>query len=198
MKRPNPKSDIGHGGRQSLRVIGGQWRSRKISFPDRAQLRPTPDRVRETLFNWLSPIIDGARCLDLFAGSGALGIEALSRGAGSAIFIETDHDAAENLRQQLNLLKAQDAQVVQSNALEYLQHTSAHFDIVFIDPPYESQLLVPVCQLLEQRGLLPVNARIYLETANPDYLSQLPANWQVLRDKRAGQVHYYLAVRLAN
>jgi len=193
-----PKSETASGGRQSLRIIGGQWRSRKISFPDRPQLRPTPDRVRETLFNWLAPIINGARCLDLFAGSGALGIEALSRGADSAVFVETDHDASDCLRQQLALLKAQHAQVVRSNAMEYLHSTDAHFDIVFVDPPYESQLLVPVCQLLEQRGLLAANARIYLETANPDYLTQLPPNWQLLRSKRAGQVHYHLAVRLAN
>lgn len=196
--RAKPKSDAVTGSRQTLRIIGGQWRSRKITFPDRPQLRPTPDRVRETLFNWLTPVIDGARCLDLFAGSGALGIEALSRGAASAVFVETDLDATTSLRQQLALLQAHDAQVIQSNALEFLQHTSAHFDIVFVDPPYESQLLLPVCELLEQRDLLAANARVYLETANPAQLSQLPPNWQLVRSKRAGQVHYHLAVRMAN
>lgn len=186
------KSDQHKGGSQSVRVIGGQWRSRRISFPDLPQLRPTPDRVRETLFNWLAPIIDGAQCLDLFAGSGALGIEALSRGAAEVVFLEQSREAAVSLREQLGLLNAQHARVIESDALHYLQRTQDHFDIVFLDPPYDSDLLPQICELLEKRSLLRPHARIYIEQRTDATLS-LPSQWELLRSKRAGQVHYHLA-----
>lgn len=195
--RPKPKSNVPAGGRQAVRIIGGQWRSRKISFPDVQQLRPTPDRVRVTLFNWLMPLISGARCLDLFAGSGVLGMEALSRGAASAVLVEQQPDIAANLREQLNLLKATEAHVVVSDALTYLRHCTGQFDIVFLDPPYDSELLLLACELLEQRGLLQPDARIYLETRDAAVLAQLPVSWQVLRSKRAGQVSYHLLQRAA-
>lgn len=190
--RPKPKSNTASSGRQAVRIIGGQWRSRKISFPDVQQLRPTPDRVRVTLFNWLMPLISGARCLDVFAGSGVLGMEALSRGAASAVLVEQEPAIATNLREQLKLLNATQAHVVVSDALTYLRHCSEQFDIVFLDPPYNSELLLPACELLEQRGLLRPDARIYLETRDAAVLAQLPGNWRVLRSKRAGQVSFHL------
>ncbi|MBI3562036.1 MAG: 16S rRNA (guanine(966)-N(2))-methyltransferase RsmD [Gammaproteobacteria bacterium] len=188
----------GAGQRHTVRIIGGQWRSRKLSFPEQLQLRPTPDRVRVTLFNWLLPLLPGACCLDLFAGSGALGLEALSRGAARVVLVEQDRRVADNLRQQRLNLHASQAQVVNADALGYLSSTTDRFDIVFLDPPYHSELLLPACQLLEQRGWLHPEARIYLETGATQVIDQLPPNWQVIRHKRAGQVHYHLAVRLAN
>lgn len=189
------KSDQSKGGSQSVRVIGGHWRSRRISFPDLPQLRPTPDRVRETLFNWLAPIIDGARCLDLFAGSGALGIEALSRGAEQVVFIEQSHPIAVNLREQLGRLEAQHTRVIEDDAVHYLESTQEQFDIVFLDPPYASDLLIRIFELLEKRSLLRPNARVYIEQRNDANLA-LPPTWDLLRSKRAGQVSYHLATRL--
>jgi len=189
--------DAGRGGQQTVRIIAGQWRSRKIHFPDLAQLRPTPDRVRETLFNWLMPVITGARCLDLFAGSGALGLEALSRGAAQVVFVDRDAAVVTHLRKQLVLFKAQNATVIQADALDYLAQCKEQFDIVFLDPPYAAALLLPVSQALEQYGVLRNQARIYLEARDGD-VTELPANWQVQRSKQAGQVAYHLAQRLAN
>ena len=186
------------GGRQTVRIIAGQWRSRKIHFPNLVQLRPTPDRVRETLFNWLAPVIVGARCLDLFAGSGALGLEALSRGAAQVVFVDRDAEVAVHIRKHLALFKAEHATVIQAEALEYLQHCAEQFDIVFLDPPYDAQLLLPASQILEQRGHLRDHAKIYLEARERDVLTDLPANWQLQRSKKTGQVTYHLAERLAN
>ena len=188
--------DNNGGARQTVRIIAGQWRSRKIHFPDLAQLRPTPDRVRETLFNWLTPVIAGARCLDLFAGSGALGLEALSRGAAQVVFVDRDTQVVAHIHKHLALFKAQHATVIQAESLEYLLHCREQFDIVFLDPPYDAGLLIPVSQALEQQGLLRDQARIYLEARDGD-LRELPANWQMQRSKQAGQVAYHLAVRLA-
>lgn len=178
-----------------LRIIGGRWRSRRLYFPDVEGLRPTPDRVRETLFNWLAPLIEGARCLDLFAGSGALGIEALSRGAREVIFIERQPLAARQLRRNLTQLGETSAQVIQADALVWLGGPSRPFDIVFLDPPFGSNLLVPTCKRLEQGGWLLDGARLYLETVRDAGKLQLPENWQIIREKTAGQVSYRLAVR---
>ncbi len=194
---PTAKSrDAASGGRQTVRIIAGQWRSRKIHFPDLAQLRPTPDRVRETLFNWLAPVIVGARCLDLFAGSGALGLEALSRGAAQVMFVDRDADVVAHIRKHAALFKAEHATVIQADALDYLQHCNEQFDIVFLDPPYDAALLLPVSHALEQQGVLRDHARIYLETRDGT-VNELPANWQLQRSKQAGQVAYHLAERLA-
>ncbi|MEJ2361941.1 MAG: 16S rRNA (guanine(966)-N(2))-methyltransferase RsmD [Gammaproteobacteria bacterium] len=182
-------------GQQSLRIIAGQWRSRKIVFPDLPQLRPTPDRVRETLFNWLMPVISGARCLDLFAGSGALGLEALSRGAAEVVFVDSDRQVQAYLNDTLRLLGAGNASVVQSEALRYLAQPAQAFDIVFLDPPYQSELLQPCCQALESQVWLGPHAHIYIETASQQPTPQLPGNWTVLREKTAGQVCYRLARR---
>ena len=182
-------------GQQSLRIIAGQWRSRKIRFPDLPQLRPTPDRVRETLFNWLMPVIAGARCLDLFAGSGALGLEALSRGAGEVVFVDRDYKVMRYLRDTLQLLKAEQASVVQAEALSYLAGDASGFDIVFLDPPYQSDELLPCCRALEAHPWLTPHAYIYIETASQTPLAELPPNWTVMREKTAGQVSYRLAQR---
>ena len=179
-------------GQQSLRIIAGHWRSRKIHFPDLPQLRPTPDRVRETLFNWLMPVIDGARCLDLFAGSGALGLEALSRGAAEVVFVERDKQVNTYLRDTLRLLKADHGMVVEADALSYLAGEATGFDIVFLDPPYQAEVLVPCCQALAASPWLNPHAYIYIETASHTPLPELPANWEVTREKTAGQVAYRL------
>jgi 16S rRNA (guanine966-N2)-methyltransferase len=175
-----------------LRIIGGTWRSRRLTFPEREGLRPTPDRVRETLFNWLQPWLPGATCLDLFAGSGALGLESLSRGAGQVVLVEQDVAAVSALRANLALLDARGAEVVQADARVFLQGPARQFDIVFLDPPYASGLLAECCTRLETGGWLRKQGLIYLEAAG-DQALPLPATWTLLRSKRAGQVGYHLA-----
>ena len=180
---------------QQLRIIGGQWRSRRLKFPGVPGLRPTPDRVRETLFNWLAPVIEGARCLDLFAGSGALGMEALSRGAASVVFVEQNPLAVKTLRENLELLKTRDAEVLTMDARGWLnQPNPKPFEIVFLDPPFSQDLLAPICQVLENNSWLKSSALIYLESET-SLAARVPANWEILRDKTAGQVRYRLAQR---
>jgi len=189
----------------SLRIIAGQWRSRRLSFPDVEGLRPTPDRIRETLFNWLQDSIVRADCLDLFAGSGACGIEALSRGARHASFVDSSVVATRAVRGNLELLKAQDYQVYCESALDWLrrmtpvagqQEASAkdrrQFDVVFLDPPFASDLLERSVVCLQQSGLLKPGCLIYLESAQPVAASRLPASWQQLKARKAGAVHFYL------
>lgn len=176
-----------------LRIIGGVWRGRKLRFPASAAIRPTPDRVRETLFNWLATATPGARCLDLFAGSGALGLEALSRGAAHVTFIEQDAAAAEELRTRLHEWRAGDARVLRADALRYLSGEPPQpFDIVFLDPPFAAGLLGGAVQLLERGAWLAPQALIYLEAAAHADLPGLPAGWQALKSKRAGEVGYHL------
>lgn len=176
-----------------LRIIGGQWRSRVLQFPDIPDLRPTPDRVRETLFNWLQFDIVGARCLDLFAGSGVLGFEALSRGATHVTSLETDNKAAEAIRATCRLLGTGKLELVQTPALDWLQHTSpVRHDIVFLDPPFAAGLHEPCCAILEDRGWLASGAMVYIEAAQPPSTFSLPSLWTLLREKRAGDVHYGL------
>lgn len=178
-----------------LRIIGGEWRSRKLPVADVPGLRPSTDRVRETLFNWLQADIAGARCLDLFAGSGALGFEAASRGAREVVLVESDARAQQNLAANIVLLKAQQVQLVRADAMSWLQQAHGPFDVVFLDPPYASHLLAPSCALLEQQHQLAAQAKIYLEYPSQYELPQLPENWQIIRGKKAGQVGYYLAQR---
>lgn len=181
--------------RNRLRIIGGHWRGRKISFPDSEGLRPTPDRVRETVFNWLQPVIQGARCLDLFSGSGAFGFEACSRGADEVIMVDSSRDVISNLQEQGRLLKAQDLQFVQREVSAFLQGTSQPFDLVFLDPPYGKNLLYPCCQLLEKNGWLKPGAHVYLEAEHDIEQSSLPSGWGLVKGKRAGKVKYYLVKR---
>lgn len=179
-----------------LRIIGGQWRGRKLSFPDVEGLRPTGDRIRETLFNWLAPDIRGARCLDIFAGSGALGLEALSRGASHSLMLERDPQAARQLQANLELLQASNGQLVQADALTLLRagHSTEPFDIVFIDPPFQLDLWQAVIDALESGQWLADEAIIYLE-AGRESAYQAPAHWLLYRDKQAGKVSYKLYLR---
>ena len=181
--------------RNQLRIIAGEWRGRKLSFADVEGLRPTPDRVRETLFNWLAPIIEGARCLDPFAGSGALGLEALSRGAAEVVMLDQHPRVIKQLKANLALLNCERAIVRQTDAVQYLQQTPGKaFDIVFLDPPYRKNLLAPCCDLLNQQNWLADGARVYLEIESENELPALPDNWELIRNKKAGQVAYHLAI----
>jgi 16S rRNA (guanine966-N2)-methyltransferase len=175
-----------------LRIIGGTWRGRKLRFPASAAIRPTPDRVRETLFNWLGSATRAARCLDLFAGSGALGLEALSRGAAQVTFIEQDEAAVRELRARLVEWHAVDARVERADALRYLAGTAQPFDIVFLDPPFSSGVLARAATMLTERLWLRPGALIYVECAARDGLPALPGSWQVLKAKQAGEVGYHL------
>lgn len=181
-------------GTNRLRIIGGQWRGRILSFPSAMGLRPTPDRVRETLFNWLQGIVTGASCLDLFAGSGALGFEALSRGAEDVTWVERNAAVAMALHDHLERLGAQKhGQVVQADALDYLQRLSRPFDIIFLDPPFYHDWIARCLPLLIQGGWLAANAWIYLEMEADLSPLPLPQDWELVRAHRAGQVGYYLA-----
>lgn len=176
-----------------LRIIAGQWRSRRLSFPEVAGLRPTPDRVRETLFNWLAPYVEGARVLECFAGSGAVFLEALSRGAHSGLALELDSRAVSALRGHLQTLQCATGTVLQADALRYLAEQPAQaFDLVFLDPPFHQGLLQPACALLEERGWLSLDAWVYTESEQPPSTLGLPAHWQLHREKHTGQVHYAL------
>ncbi|MGI8739456.1 MAG: 16S rRNA (guanine(966)-N(2))-methyltransferase RsmD [Gammaproteobacteria bacterium] len=179
--------------RQRLRIIGGDWRGRRIDFPARPELRPTPDRVRETLFNWLQGMLEGSRCLDLFAGSGALGFEAASRGANSVVMVDTDPKVADHLRAQAEILAATQIEIVTADAQTYLASSPAPFDIVFLDPPFGSNLLAPICHALDDHAALKSGARIYLETPAAAGAPAMPATWELLRSQKAGQVGYHLA-----
>ncbi|MEZ5490030.1 MAG: 16S rRNA (guanine(966)-N(2))-methyltransferase RsmD [Gammaproteobacteria bacterium] len=180
-----------------LRIIGGRWRSRKLNFPAVDQLRPTANRVRETLFNWLQDEIAGKECLDLFAGSGACGLEALSRGARRVTFLEKNPQAAKAIRDNLALLGEAQMPVICADVLAWLAKPAkdAKFSIVFIDPPYAAELEKVCCEALEQSGLLTDRALIYLES-NKEMLENLvPENWRMLKKKRAGAVHFVLLER---
>lgn len=179
----------------SLRIIGGTWRSRRLAVADLPGLRPTPDRVRETLFNWLAPLIEGSRCLDLFAGSGALGFEAASRGAAQVVMVERAPIALQALRANRSTLAADyQIDIIQAEALEWLRTTEpVPFDLVFLDPPFSAHLLAPSCLALHQGGWLNPKANIYLETGTRSGLPSLPPEWNLIRDRQAGQVRYALA-----
>lgn len=180
-------------GASQLRIIGGKWRGRKLSFTPAEGLRPTSDRVRETLFNWLAPDIRDARCLDLFCGSGALGLEALSRGAAHCDFVDCN---AANLRQitthlsTLGGLEHAACHIAQAEA--FLEQARTGWDIVFIDPPFGHNLASGVCKTLQDQGLLLADALLYLETGLQEEAPQLPLSWVLHRDKSAGGVSYRL------
>ena len=184
-KKPAPREP------NRLRIIGGRWRGSRIVFPPLAAIRPSPDRVRETLFNWLQQPIVGARCLDLFAGSGALGLEALSRGAAHVTFVDREPQIGRHLSQTLERLGSRDATVVVEDAQRFLLCPPDRFDIVFLDPPFESAVLEQVGARLQQGWLAP-DAYIYVECPADRSLGALPAQWAVQRTKQAGQVGYHL------
>jgi 16S rRNA (guanine966-N2)-methyltransferase len=175
-----------------VRIIGGRLRGSKLAVPDASGLRPTPDRVRETLFNWLAPMIAGASCLDLFAGTGALGIEALSRGADRVDFVERQISLARALRENLTRLGEKSAEVHQADAFSLVASAaSRRYDIVFLDPPFAETLWETAAARLEAGGWLADRAWIYVESPASQALA-LPASWQPHREKCAGSVRYAL------
>lgn len=179
-----------------VRIIAGQWRGRKLRFPASTTIRPTPDRVRETLFNWLAPFIRDANVLDLFAGSGALGMEALSRGARAATFIESDVRCVDALRAHADEWQASGAQIRRADALAWLAVTPPEpFDVVFVDPPFAAAWWSTVCARLEAGGFLTPQAFVYLEMPREQTVDTLPANWQPWREGKAGDVGYHLLRR---
>jgi len=186
-----------------LRIVAGNWRSRLLDIADVPGLRPTSERIRETLFNWLATRLGGAACLDLFAGTGALGLEALSRGARSAVFVEKSASAARTLKANIDALGADEAVVLNMDAFEYLQREHLdrekpdRFDIVFLDPPFATGALDELCRLLVERQVLADDACIYLEQDRSIAEPVLPEGWTTLKNKTAGNVRYMLVQRQA-
>ncbi|WP_042858167.1 16S rRNA (guanine(966)-N(2))-methyltransferase [Dickeya sp. NCPPB 3274] len=180
-----------------IRIIGGQWRGRKLPVPDSPGLRPTTDRVRETLFNWLAPVIQQSRCLDCFAGSGALGLEALSRYAAHATLLEAERNVARQLTQNLSLLRADNVEVVNADTLQWLAKPAPAqpYDVVFLDPPFRRGLLDDTLRLLEAGDWLAEEAWIYIETEAENRTLAIPSTWTLHREKTAGQVSYRLYIR---
>ncbi|HJT98256.1 MAG TPA: 16S rRNA (guanine(966)-N(2))-methyltransferase RsmD [Rhodanobacteraceae bacterium] len=186
MKQPRPAPP------GKLRIVAGSLRGSRIAVPDRPGLRPTPDRVRETLFNWLAPVVDGARCLDLYAGTGALGIEALSRGASTCTFVESDRALARELEANLSRLNVANARVVETDALALIAASAeTRFDIAFLDPPFAADLWSESARRLESGGWLAGGAWIYVESPLDAALA-LPAAWTPHREGRAGAVRFAL------
>ncbi len=190
--------------KNDLRIISGMWRSRRLQFIASPKIRPTPDRVRETVFNWLSNDLSGAVCLDLFAGSGALGFEAVSRGAKHSVLIEEDIHIAAMLAKQKEKFEATNIEVQNMCALTYLREVNRQFDIIFLDPPFDSDLLEKVMpmiikqQLLSEDGLLYVESSSRLKGDKVDHHSVgaqsdgIFKTFKCVREKRAGEVHYAL------
>lgn len=187
--------------RGQCRIIAGKWRGRNIKFDDAVGLRPTTDRIRETVFNWLNPYLQNNRCLDAFAGSGVLGFEALSRGAGEVVFVEKNKATSKNLKENSELLGAGSASICHTDVLDWLISVAPDksFDLVFLDPPFDSDLLTKSSMLLNDSGCLAEGAIIYVEHAVESILVskakselKLPENWQCLKQKQAGQVVYQI------
>ncbi len=176
-----------------LRIVAGNWRSRLLDIADVPGLRPTSERIRETLFNWLASKIAGARCLDLFAGTGALGLEALSRGAAEALFVEKSRAAVQTLRSNIELLGADTATVHNADAREFLRGETGEFDVVFLDPPFAADMLDDLCRLLDEVSILADGALIYIEEDRARPEAKLPADWQIVKSNSAGNVRYSLA-----
>ena len=194
-KKPSRgKADTSRRGRPGrLRIVAGNWRSRVLDIVDEPGLRPTPERIRETLFNWLGPGIAGSRCLDLFAGTGALGFEALSRGAGEAVFVERSRHVAEMLRRNVERLQAHGATVVETDARGFVDsHRAAPFDVVFLDPPFADDSIAELCRLLALRGTVATGGLVYFELDRRQPSPELPAGWTLEKQKTAGNVRYGL------
>lgn len=192
MSRQAPATTPPRQGRNKLRIIGGKWRGRKLDFPSVEGLRPTGDRIRETLFNWLAAATPGAHCLDLFAGSGALGLECLSRGAASALLLDRDPQVVTRLREHCRTLQAENARVELADTLNWLASAPAEsFDLVFIDPPFQADLLSRTAGALNASNCLRDEALIYVEVDQHQHFAP-PLNWSSVKEKRAGQVSFFL------
>lgn len=184
------------GEKNTVRIIGGRWRGRKIYFPDAEGLRPTPSRVRETLFNWLMHDVRDARVLDLFAGSGILSFEALSRGAREAVLVDHAAASCKQLNKELGNLSGANGIVLKRDALSYVAQTpTASFDIIFLDPPFHRDMAAPLCIHLDNHGFLHPGSLIYIETEAELHTARLPADWQLYRRSTTGQVCYSLFVK---
>lgn len=181
--------------KNSIRIIGGELRSRRVEFMDADGLRPTGDRIRETLFNWLQNDVAGATCLDLFAGSGALGFEALSRGAKLADLVESDRRVASAIRDNAARLQLGNCTVVNTTAEDWLRQQAGqepHYDIAFLDPPFADDRLAETCAKLDASGVMRENSLVYLESDKAVTDKVLPSGWQQIKSKQAGQVYFYL------
>ena len=177
--------------RNQIRLIAGQWRGRRLEFPPAPGLRPTPDRVRETLFNWLAPDLPGARCLDLFAGSGALGLEARSRGAREVVLVDRNPHVIDHLRAELIRIGMDGVSCHRAAALDWLAGNERPFDIIFVDPPFADALWETVLAALDRTGAVRAGGKVYVEMPHGrDPI--LPAGWSVWREGRAGELHYRL------
>ena len=181
--------------RNQLRIIAGKWRGRKIQFADLEDLRPTPNRVRETVFNWIQNDVAGKNCLDLFAGSGALGVEALSRAADRVTFVEAHPIAVEQLRLNLATLHVENSQVVSQDAFELLQQKSEQrYGIIFLDPPYKMRALEQCIELIEKNHWIEQQGFLYFEQPKQEPDPILSSAWLIYRKKSAGNINYYLAI----
>jgi 16S rRNA (guanine966-N2)-methyltransferase len=176
----------------TLRIIGGRWRGRKLTVIDSEGLRPTPSRVRETLFNWLQFSLSGANCLDLFAGTGALGLEAASRGVEKITLVEFNTGTAEQLSKNCQQLGADNYQLVNKDAVIFLSGDQDQYDIVFIDPPYKLEIWSEIAEQLVSQDCLSLNALIYVEYPLTAIKPLLPSKWQLIKEKKAGGVNYCL------
>lgn len=182
-----------------VRIVGGAWRSRRIRFTPRTDLRPTPDRVRETLFNWLGQDLTGLACLDLFAGSGALGFEAASRGAARVVMVERDRAAHAALEQNRDALQAVQVELVRADALEFVRADRGEYDVIFLDPPFVASYAERLPALLPPR--MSADGRVYYEFGRHPYSESgtppdWPAGWTVMKQGRAGQVSFQLLQRM--
>ncbi len=194
MTRQRGSRHIGRGSPPGrLRIVAGKWRSRLLNIASVPGLRPTAERIRETLFNWLAARIQGKRCLDLFAGTGALGFEALSRGASTVTFVEKSKEAAAMLREASAELDAAGARIECRDAIEFLRGgCQDRYDLVFLDPPFADNSLAELCKLLNEQGFLSTQAQVYLEQEKAGTPPDLPDGWTVAHEKTAGNVRYSL------
>jgi 16S rRNA (guanine966-N2)-methyltransferase len=177
-----------------LRIVAGKWRSRLLPIVDVEGLRPTPERIRETVFNWLSSEISGSHCLDPFAGTGALAFEALSRGAASATLIDKSARVSDALKSSAVLLDADNARILCADGLSFIQQkASRRFDIVFLDPPFAEDIVEECCRLLQSNGWLTDRAAVYIEQRQGRPEPALPTGWTIDKDNKAGNVRYMLA-----
>lgn len=179
-----------------IKIIGGQWKGTNLTFLNELELRPTGNRIRETLFNWLQPNIQGSICLDLFAGSGCLGLEAQSRGATECVMVEKNEKVINHLVENIEKLGASTA-LIHDDALNYLasKEPSKTFDIVFIDPPFDSIIYESITRALESNNWLSHDALIYIEARSDASMFQIPDNWSLFREQVAGNVRYMLYSR---
>ncbi|MGR9052322.1 MAG: 16S rRNA (guanine(966)-N(2))-methyltransferase RsmD [Gammaproteobacteria bacterium] len=178
-----------------LRIIAGEWRGRRLHFQDAPGLRPTPDRVRETLFNWLRMDVGGSRCLDLYAGSGALGFEAASRGAKEVVQVESNPVVCRHLKENAHMLSAAQVKIVNRDVFRFLAGDAEPFDLVFLDPPFSENKAAQTCHWLEDKGWLADAAKIYVETERHRPLNDMPDNWVLWKSGSAGDVGFRLFER---